>query len=142
MKSTAVTEAFQAWSRRSGLKIPFQGAHCLRHSYALHLLHQGLPLKTIRDLLGHRSPESTAVYLRLVTYDLRVSGFTSQVPFNHSRRNDHHEDRDSFNSCLAGCRAFTISVSALPITPSSAGIAVVSRCNPSSCFCALGWATF
>jgi integrase/recombinase XerD len=74
LKSTAVTEAFQAWSRRSGLKIPFQGAHCLRHSYALHLLHQGLPLKTIGDLLGHRSPESTAVYLRLATDDLRGVG--------------------------------------------------------------------
>jgi integrase/recombinase XerD len=74
LKSTAVTEAFQAWSRRSGLEIPFQGAHCLRHSYALNLLHHGLPLKTIGDLLGHRSPESTAVYLRLATDDLREVG--------------------------------------------------------------------
>jgi integrase len=74
LKSTAVTEAFQAWSRRSGLEIPFQGAHCIRHSYALHLLHHGLALKTIGDLLGHRSPESPAVYLRLATDDLREVG--------------------------------------------------------------------
>ena len=33
LKPTAVTEAFQAWSKRSGLAIPFQGAHCVRHSY-------------------------------------------------------------------------------------------------------------
>jgi len=71
MKPTAVTEAFQAWSRKSGLDIPFQGTYCLRHSYALHLFHHGLPPKTIGDLLGHRSPESTAVYIRLVTEDLR-----------------------------------------------------------------------
>jgi site-specific recombinase XerD len=71
LKSTAVTEAFQAWSKRSGLDIPFKGVHCIRHSYALHLLHHGLPLKTIGDLLGHRSPESTATYLRLATEDLR-----------------------------------------------------------------------
>ena len=71
LKGTAVTEAFQAWSRESGLKIPFQGAQCLRHSYALHLLRQGQSLKTIGDLLGHRSPESTAVYIRLATDDLR-----------------------------------------------------------------------
>ena len=38
LQSTAIAEVFQAWSRRSGLKIPFQGVHCLRHSYALHLL--------------------------------------------------------------------------------------------------------
>jgi integrase/recombinase XerD len=74
LKSTGVIEAFQAWSRRSGLEIPFQGAHCLRHSYALHLLHQGLSLKTIGDLLGHRSPQSTAIYLRLATDDLREVG--------------------------------------------------------------------
>ena len=71
LKPTAITEAFQAWSRRSGLKIPFQGAHCLRHSYALHLLRSGLSLKTIGDLLGHRSSESTCIYLRLATHDLR-----------------------------------------------------------------------
>jgi len=71
LKPTAVTEAFQAWSRKSGLDIPFQGTYCLRHSYALHLFHHGLPLKTIGDILGHRSPESTSVYIRLVTEDLR-----------------------------------------------------------------------
>jgi len=72
LKPTAVIEAFQAWSMRSGLEIPFKGVHCLRHSYALHLLRQGLPLKTIGDLLGHQSPESTTVYLRLATEDLRT----------------------------------------------------------------------
>ena len=71
LKPTAVTEAFQAWSKRSGLAIPFQGPHCLRHSYALHLLRCGLPLKTIGDLLGHRTLESTCVYLRLAVDDLR-----------------------------------------------------------------------
>ena len=71
LKPTAVTEAFQAWSRRSGLTIPFKGCHCLRHSYATHLLRQGTSLKTIGDLLGHRSTESTCVYLRLAVEDLR-----------------------------------------------------------------------
>lgn len=71
LKPTAVTEAFQAWSRRGGLKIPFQGPHSLRHSYAVRLLRQGTTLKTIGDLLGHRSAESTCVYLRLAVEDLR-----------------------------------------------------------------------
>jgi site-specific recombinase XerD len=66
-----VGEAFQKWVRRSGLPIPFHGPHCLRHSYALHLLRQGLSLKTLGDLLGHRLAESTCVYLRLDTDDLR-----------------------------------------------------------------------
>jgi site-specific recombinase XerD len=56
------------------MDIPFKGTHCLRHSYALHLLRHGLPLKTIGDLLGHRTPGSTAAYLRLATEDLRETG--------------------------------------------------------------------
>jgi len=71
LKPTAVTEAFQAWSRRSGLGIPFQGPHCLRHSYAVRLLRRGVPLKAIGDVLGHRTMESTSVYLRLAVEDLR-----------------------------------------------------------------------
>ena len=68
---TAVTEAFQGWSRRGSLSIPYQGPHCLRHSLAVHLLRQGASLKAIGDLLGHRSAESTCVYLRLHVDDLR-----------------------------------------------------------------------
>lgn len=71
LKPTALFDVFQKWSRRSGLHIPVQGAHCLRHSYAVHLLRQGTSLKTIGDLLGHRSLESTCVYLRLAVEDLR-----------------------------------------------------------------------
>lgn len=71
LKPTAVIEAFQGWSRRGGLDIPYKGTHCLRHSYALYLFRRGLPLKTIGDLLGHRTPESTGIYIRLTTEDLR-----------------------------------------------------------------------
>ena len=71
LRPTAVTEVFQGCARRSGLPIPYQGPHCLRHSLAVHLLRQGAPLKAIGDLLGHRSAESTCVYLRLHVEDLR-----------------------------------------------------------------------
>jgi integrase/recombinase XerD len=71
LKPTAVTEAFQALVRKSGLSIPYQGPHCIRHSYAVHLLKSGTPLKTIGDILGHRTAESTSMYLRLATGDLR-----------------------------------------------------------------------
>lgn len=71
LKPTAVNEAFQAWGRRAGLEIPFQGSHCLRHSLAVHLLRQGASLKEIGDILGHHSAESTCVYIRLAVEDLR-----------------------------------------------------------------------
>jgi site-specific recombinase XerD len=71
LKPTAVTEAFQSLVLKSGLDIPFRGPHCLRHSYAVQLLKSGTSLKTIGDILGHRTAESTSVYLRLATGDLR-----------------------------------------------------------------------
>ena len=72
LKPTAVTEAFQLRVRLSGLDISYHGPHCLRHSYATHLLRQGASVKAIGDLLGHRDAESTCVYLRLATEELRM----------------------------------------------------------------------
>jgi integrase/recombinase XerD len=74
----AVTEAFDSWVRKSGLSIPFHGAHCLRHSLAVHLLKTGTSLKTIGDILGHPCADSTSTYLRLSTEDLR--GVALPVP--------------------------------------------------------------
>lgn len=72
IRNTALGVAFQYWAKQSGLKIPFYyGPGCLRHSFAVHLLRQGISVKTIGDLLGHRTAESTCVYLRLALEDLR-----------------------------------------------------------------------
>jgi site-specific recombinase XerD len=72
IEPTAITDVFEFWAGRAGLRVPgLGGPHCLRHGLAMHLLRQQTPLKTIGDLLGHRSVESTGVYLRLQIADLR-----------------------------------------------------------------------
>jgi integrase/recombinase XerD len=55
-----------------------KGPHALRHARAASLLRAGVPLKTIGDVLGHRSAKSTAAYLKLGTEGLRAVGL--EVP--------------------------------------------------------------
>jgi integrase/recombinase XerD len=61
--------------RHTGIKLERKhGPHAFRHARAVSLLDRGLPLKSIGDVLGHRSTESTAVYLKLATSELRTVG--------------------------------------------------------------------
>lgn len=45
--------------------------HRLRHSFATHLVQEGVGLVTLRDLLGHRQITSTQIYIHLTAQDLR-----------------------------------------------------------------------
>ena len=42
------------------------GTHTLRHSYARHLLMNGIPINYLSRWLGHSSIQTTLVYLELV----------------------------------------------------------------------------
>lgn len=72
LTTAAISTRFRVWARRSGVSIPGVGScHRIRHSYAVFLLRKGTPVKTIGDILGHRTLESTWTYLRLAIEDLR-----------------------------------------------------------------------
>jgi integrase/recombinase XerD len=45
--------------------------HCLRHSYATHLLRGGASIRHVQELLGHKSLRATALYTRVDVEDLR-----------------------------------------------------------------------
>jgi len=59
--------------RDAGVKPPGKsGPHIFRHARAVEMLRVAVPQKIIGDLLGHRSSEATAPYLKLATEDLRA----------------------------------------------------------------------
>jgi integrase/recombinase XerD len=65
--------------KRAGLAVP-ASAHCLRHSYATHLLRRGADVVSLKALLGHARLASTEVYL-----DLDVSDLKRMIEKSHPR---------------------------------------------------------
>ncbi|WP_323073867.1 tyrosine-type recombinase/integrase [Mycetohabitans endofungorum] len=80
-----VVDIFCKRARLSGLPITNSSSYALRHAFAMRLLDRGVGTKAIGDILGHRSLESTCVYLRLDIDMLRSVAL--QVPtLSNSRR--------------------------------------------------------
>lgn len=66
---TTAQHIFRVSLTKSGVKKKV-GIHSLRHSFATHLMEQGVSLPIIQQLLGHKSLRTTSVYLHVQQYSI------------------------------------------------------------------------
>ncbi len=64
-----VQHIFKAAIKKAGI-IKKVSLHSLRHSFATHMMEQGVSLPIIQQLLGHKSLKTTSIYLHVQQYTL------------------------------------------------------------------------
>lgn len=61
---TSIQKIFERAKEKSGVNA-YVTLHGLRHSFATHMLENGVPLTVIKEMLGHNSLKTTEIYLHI-----------------------------------------------------------------------------
>lgn len=72
LTSRSVGRLLEKYLKEVGLD-PKTSPHSLRHSFATHLLDRGADIRSVQELLGHRSLSTTQIYTHVTTQRLRDS---------------------------------------------------------------------
>jgi integrase/recombinase XerC len=70
LTSRSVGRLLEKYLALAGLD-PRTSPHTLRHSFATHMLDRGADIRSVQELLGHRSLATTQVYTHVTTHRLR-----------------------------------------------------------------------
>jgi len=66
LQSSSTIAKIVRWAlAQAELETRASGAHALRHTAASHLIQRGVSFKTVADILGHQSLQTTAIYAKL-----------------------------------------------------------------------------
>ena len=94
-------ESVRQFLRKSCLKAKIKKnvtPHTLRHSYATHLLENGVDIRYIQSLLGHAKPETTMIYTHVKRKDL----MDIQNPLDVALQKINNRDNDKGKLLLSG----------------------------------------
>ena len=65
MSEKTIQKAMRAALKKAGI-IKHAGVHTLRHSFATHLLMNGVNIREVQELLGHKHVETTMIYTHVI----------------------------------------------------------------------------
>jgi integrase/recombinase XerC len=72
LSSRSVGRLLEKYLKQAALD-PRTSPHTLRHSFATHLLDNGADIRSVQELLGHRSLSTTQIYTHVTTHRLQES---------------------------------------------------------------------
>lgn len=70
LSDRSVRTIFEDVIKKNNLKITFS-PHTLRHTYATHMLNEGMDVRSVQELLGHASIATTGIYTHVSNEHLR-----------------------------------------------------------------------